>query len=110
MVPGDKVLKGSATPYIFMTFGGGSKMEKNMKIRTVAKPLKTHDHAQMIERKKLYQVALTKPLYDQTRPQFSFRGFQFDDFWPQGDRISRVLQKVAGGGRERMGSKSETYF
>ena len=33
MVPGDEVLKGEGKPWIFMTFLGGSKMEKNMKMQ-----------------------------------------------------------------------------
>ena len=33
MVPGDKVLKGEGKSWIFMTFLGGSKIGKNMKIQ-----------------------------------------------------------------------------
>ena len=40
MVPGILDLKGEGKPWIFMTFSGGSKMEKNMKIQD--------EHGQML--------------------------------------------------------------
>ena len=46
----------------------------------VSKPLQINnswDHAQMVERKKLYHPAERKPLYDQTRPSF-FQVSTFD--------------------------------
>ena len=70
MFPGDKVLKGSAKPWIFMTFRGVKNGKKHEK-PTLKNPLENPDpwdHAQMIERKILCRIALTRALYDQIRP------------------------------------------
>ena len=57
-------------------------------------------HPQMIERKKLYQVAERKPLYDQTRPYFSFRSFQFGTLDPIlrtfVDHVKNILEVILG--------------
>ena len=45
--------------------------EKNTKIRPWRTPIESlppWDHAQMIERKILFRIALTRALYDQIRP------------------------------------------